>query len=105
MRESLVLSAALIAMGVLMSCSDKKNDNSDAIAEAIAEETKVLVNNDFIPPEYRRPVKEGGGTIEYITYESKNIMVMVQQTKNMPMFIFRKLIILMTLKKNMQFFI
>ena len=71
MRESLVLSAAILAMGVFMSCAEKKDTNADAIKEAIAQETKVVTNYDFIPAEYRRPVKEGGGTIEQITYESK----------------------------------
>ncbi|MCR4580586.1 MAG: hypothetical protein K5681_09605 [Treponema sp.] len=73
MRKNKIFSILFFTvMGVLfMSCSEEKDKNSAAIKEAIKEESKVVSNFDFIPPEYRRPVKEGGGRIEYITYMSK----------------------------------
>ena len=66
------VAGVVIFLSLFISCSGKKEQAvNNQIEEAIKEEHKVITNYDFIPAEYRRPVKEGGGKIEHITYMSK----------------------------------
>ncbi len=69
-----VLPAALIILVMLISCGKEKKveeATQEAIQEAIKQETSAVKVNDFIPPAYRQPVKEGGGKIVNISYMSK----------------------------------
>lgn len=63
---------------VLFSCKRTESaqqkvseEKTDMIAQAIAEETKVVTHLDMIPKGYRDIVPDGG-TIEHITYTTKN---------------------------------
>ena len=75
MKKNLCVTFCMAVALLFVGCNFKKESkvtepNQDAIKEAIEQEHKI-VSNDFIPAEYRRPVKEGGGSIEQITYMSK----------------------------------
>lgn len=73
MKKSLFILIEIITALSLLSCTknEQKSKTENPIAQAIAEETKPVIKIDAIPREYRNPV-ENGGTIEHITYKTKN---------------------------------
>lgn len=76
MKKILIL-CLLFVSALLISCKEKKNTkpsfDSSPIAQAIKQETKPITKEqlDRIPETYRVSV-ENGGTIEHITYKTKN---------------------------------
>jgi len=75
LKKTIILAFAVLAAG-LTSCSkgkkvEEKTYVTDGIADAIKQEKKVIKNFDAIPAEYRVKI-ENGGTIEHITYKTKN---------------------------------
>jgi len=81
MKKSVFAITSILMLLTVVSCKKAEKKESPAptpaqnqekeIAKAIAEETKTVVKLDAIPRNYRDIVPDGG-TIEHITYKSKN---------------------------------
>lgn len=82
MKKSIILSVAVLSAGFI-SCKkqetkveEKKVESiiTKGIAEAIKQEHKIVLDKDLdiIPVEYKVNCKENSGTIQHITYKTKN---------------------------------
>lgn len=78
MKKTIIIGLAAAAIlltackgGNKMENKQEKTYVTDGIADAIKQEHKVIKNFDAIPAEYREKI-ENGGTIQHITYKTKN---------------------------------